>query len=393
MNRSPGKQTAITARCLCGAHVYKAAVSESSLPLKAVACHCDSCRRQTGGLYFVDTTWPPCLDDPRSDGGVDVSRLKRYDFSKNIALFSCATCSTLLFCKGPEHDDPLCVLVGALDPTALGTVAYEDHIFVGDTLDGGAAALLLRNGDGSAIGRWRARRAGESEKLGADWPAAEGRTSRAPSRPEAKAGPAATRAACVCGGVGFSIRSAADLATGGEAEARSAGRIEEGTGRYRALICACDQCRLFFSAELTALASVPLSHIEYASGGDQRDGREKMAFPQSVAALKAAVDENCSRGSHPALGTLRYYKSSEKVERYFCGICSASVFYATRDQPDVIQVGVGLLQSPGGGALSESLLAWDYGDIEGRADVAGSWREALISAILSSEEWKARQSA
>ncbi|EJT82573.1 hypothetical protein GGTG_02546 [Gaeumannomyces tritici R3-111a-1] len=99
----------ITARCICGAQVYTAPVSVSTLPLRAVCSHCDSCRRMTGGLYFAETTWPPCISDLSGDGGVDLSELKRYSFSASICIFSCATCPSFLFCKRgldePGHEN------------------------------------------------------------------------------------------------------------------------------------------------------------------------------------------------------------------------------------------------------------------------------------------------
>ncbi|KLU90870.1 hypothetical protein MAPG_09395 [Magnaporthiopsis poae ATCC 64411] len=149
------KEITIRARCLCSARVYATSVAASALPLRAVCCHCDSCRRMTGGLYFAVAPWPPCLDGPSSEGGVDLSQLKRYDFSATIAVFSCAVCSSFLFCRGPGREDPLRVVVSALDDTAnvnvsdgVPVVVYEAHIFVGDTLDGGVSRLLCRNGDG-----------------------------------------------------------------------------------------------------------------------------------------------------------------------------------------------------------------------------------------------------
>ncbi|KXJ85537.1 hypothetical protein Micbo1qcDRAFT_180688 [Microdochium bolleyi] len=48
---------------------------------------------------------------------------------------------------------------------------------------------------------------------------------------------------------------------------------------------------------------------------------------------------------------------SPDVQRYFCRRCSASVFYAVDDRPDIVDLAVGLLWSPNG-AHAENLLAW-----------------------------------
>lgn len=186
MDRPGNKNVAITARYLCGAHIYRTTVPESALPLKAVCRHCDSCRRQTEGLYFADTVWPPCLDDPAGDGGVDLARLNKYSFSKNINPFSCATCSSILSCRSPHPGGPFCVFVGTLDavPGLDRLVVHTNRIFVGNTLDGGVSTWLQKDGsalDGAVARRWRARRGdGKSEKLFPDWPASEGCTSQTP---------------------------------------------------------------------------------------------------------------------------------------------------------------------------------------------------------------------
>ena len=56
-------------------------------------------------------------------------------------------------------------------------------------------------------------------------------------------------------------------------------------------------------------------------------------------------------------GTLKEYQSSPEVIRYHCHTCSASVFYRTEEQPSLVRVAVGLMESPGG-ARAESWLEW-----------------------------------
>ena len=311
------KQVTITARCLCSARVYKTSVQTSALPLRAVCCHCDSCRRMTGGLYFAVTPWPPCGDDASSnDGrvGVDLSQLKRYDFSATIAVFSCPICSSFLFCRGPGREDPLCVVVGSLDDTAsvashkVLAVVYEAHIFVGDTLDGGVSRLLCRNGDGDGAvvaSRWRGRNNGASEDLGAGWPASEGWMRRA--APETKGPSSATtaRLRCVCGGVDFVLRRSRVVGPDGASDDAELDAVEPGTARYRAGFCACDSCRLFFGADVTACAWVPLSHLGFVGTGEDEGAGAGDTFPRDLAALRAAVDDGDDR-----LGTLRCYARS-----------------------------------------------------------------------------------
>lgn len=387
MDAQAATKITVTARCLCGAHVYTTPVLVSALPLRAVCCHCDSCRRMTGGLYFAETTWPPCIDGASADGGVDLSGLRRYDFSDKIHVFSCATCSSFLFCRGARGEDRLSVMVSALEDAAVPggppVVVYDAHIFVGDTLDGGASTLLCHVSDSSGgeramvTSRWRGRNDGSSDELGLDWPGAEDWPDWA-AKTEGGCGAGATQLRCVCGGVDLVVRSRAS--DGALAAA------EPGSSRYRADFCACGLCRRFFGADLTARAWVPLLHIELA--GDEV-GSSGDAFPRDLAGLRAAVCDG-------RLGTLRCYKSSPHMERYFCSTCSASVFLADDgERPGVVGVGVGLLQHApdgSGGALSEGFLAWDKGGgIGGVEDmrVGGGWRWGLLSAAVEGGEWAA----
>lgn len=114
---------------------------------------------------------------------------------------------------------------------------------------------------------------------------------------------------------------------------------------------------------------------------------EGSSFPRTVAALKAAVED----AADGRTGTLRCYKSSVEVERYFCGTCSSSVFYAVHSRPDIVDLSPGVLQVPGGGALSESRLAWSFSKIHWKQDTAGGWRHGLLDAVEASEDWVQRR--
>lgn len=55
--------------------------------------------------------------------------------------------------------------------------------------------------------------------------------------------------------------------------------------------------------------------------------------------------------------TLKSFKSSEGVTRYYCGNCGATIFYWRDNRPEVIDVAVGLLNAPTG-ARAEEWLDW-----------------------------------
>jgi len=355
----------LTARCLCRAHSFTAAVPASALPLAATLCHCDSCRHLTGALFFVDVDWPGRDDD--------VSGLRRYAFSDRIDIFFCGTCSSPLFCRGVDHGDPLCVNTGALD-NGPGLVRYAKHIFVGDTLDGGASMWLRTRRDGSAVPRLATR----TDSLAHEWPGPE------PSPdPDAVAGPERTPVRCRCGGVDLSLRSAADLAS--RAPSELPWFVDPKTYKYLANTDGCDSCRTTFGADLVNWTFALLTHVDYAPAADQDPAAE---FPRAVEALHAAVSAS---DRDPRLGTLAVYESSPGVQRYFCSRCSASVFYAVNDRPEMIDVAVGLLHHPSG-ARAEGLLKWNLGGNRGIGsldDTKGGWREDLAEgARQEAEKWR-----
>lgn len=348
------RQITLTAKCLCAANTFKAKTPADPLPLGAGCCHCDSCRRLTGNFYSVCAPWPV---EP------DLSGLRQYSMSPRISTFSCDKCGSTLFCRvvGLEW---IYVILGAVDADdrAAAVAKYGYHMWVGDTLDGGASGWIERNAEGGeGIKRWREQRGEELERgWGWDFAAAQKTGSAAPAK---------TPIGCHCGGVALVLRSAADLK---DERGPVPECVQPGTFRYRAGLCACDSCRRASGAEVTPWATVPLSHIETTGGA---------AFPATIHGLKDAVDK-------AQLGSLTYFKSSENAERYRCGVCSAGVFWAVHDQPDSVCVAVGVLQGDGG-ARKEGLLAWDFKrGVLFKEDVAGTWREGFVDALEQSEEWQ-----
>jgi hypothetical protein len=113
-------------------------------------------------------------------------------------------------------------------------------------------------------------------------------------------------------------------------------------------------------------------------------------FPQTAKGLKDAVT---GANRDPRFGTLAMYASSPDVQRYFCSQCSASVFYARDDRQELIDVAVGLLESPAG-ARAEDFLFWEFGsDIGSKEDMSGSWREKLVEAVRKeAEAWRIERS-
>lgn len=370
--------TSITAQCLCKAHTFTTSTPTSSLPLKATTCHCDSCRHQTGGLYFCTTEWP--------NPGEDISSLQKYAFSENTNLFFCSTCSTVMFCADSEPSGSLEVVPGVL-PNTPGLVKYTDHIYVGDTLDGGASVYLRKHRDGTAMKRWKERtdrstRAAPEDavEIPHDWPPPPS-DGPSPAEDTRKAWPELTPLRCHCGGVDLTVRSAADMASWPKSELPWF--VDPTSLKYLASIDVCNTCRLSFGPDLANWTFALLSHIGFAEDGPSNGSAAQ--FPQTVASLKDAVQ---AKDKDSRIGTLTFYQSSDDVERYFCSRCAAAVFYAVHDRADMLDVAPGLLHHPSG-ARAEGLLSWSYGAATWEEDAEGGWREDLVAgAKADSEQWR-----
>ncbi|OJD40374.1 uncharacterized protein BKCO1_1000535 [Diplodia corticola] len=346
----------LTAECLCKAHTFSTKVSSSKLPLEADVCHCDSCRHSTGALYAVRTTWP----QPREE--VDISGLERYQFSADITHLSCGKCSTLMFYESRKYSGKLGTFSGPLKTMEAHPIRLARHIWVEDTVDGGASVWLRRpNADGKEIPRYR----GRDGEISWDWPQAS--TGR-----EEKQGQKFIPVRCHCKGINICMhRGNYD----GKKREDLPWFIDPRTDKPVADFDVCDSCRLHFGNEIVHWTFVDLTNISTAGG---------TAFPKTTAELKAAVDA----GDH-VVGTLAYYQSSPDVQRYFCKVCSSSAFYACDDRPETVDLAVGLLDAPDG-ARAEGFLSWLYGDRPAWVDDnKGGWREGLVKrAQAEAEEFR-----
>ena len=59
---------------------------------------------------------------------------------------------------------------------------------------------------------------------------------------------------------------------------------------------------------------------------------------------------------------LRWFQSSEKVRRGFCGTCGSSVFFDPPADRDWIAVAMGALEIPTGGRIEKHIFVADKGD-------------------------------
>ncbi|KAF2198320.1 hypothetical protein GQ43DRAFT_166785 [Delitschia confertaspora ATCC 74209] len=347
----------VTAHCLCKAHTYTTSVPRSKLPLEATACHCNSCRHVTGAMFSTDAPWP----EPRAN--VNTSKLQKYPFSPRISILFCGTCSTPLFFEDAEPPHELGVFTGALTNSNVDLVKFKNHIYVGDTVDGGASMSFLRpNADGSEAKRFE-NRAGTGEEYLCSWPPVNPLTSSEKKAEET------VPIRCHCKGIDFVLHSANYKGKNPEDVPFYIDPAQP--DRRLASFCACDSCRLHTGSDVVVLTFAELKDISIPT----EENNSSSAFPQTTAELKAAVDR---KGI--AMGTLAYYCSSPDVQRYFCSRCSATVFYAVDERPDMVDVWVGLLEDKDGGR-AESFLAGPFAWVGKEGDVKGGWREGLVERV------------
>lgn len=377
-------QVQITAECLCKQHKFTTAVPRSSLPLKATACHCTSCRRCTGALYSSAV-----LKWPGDGGAIRDSNLKRYDFSQHLTVLFCGTCSSPMFFE--MHSAPKSnvegapagqygVMTGALSNDGPdGLVRIDNHVFVGDTKDGGMSTFMRQpNGDGVEARRWTGL-SSRSEEIASDWP--EGPTSE--SRVQNKAAEIPIR--CHCGGVDLVFqRQKAEEEFMSTEKSELPWFVHPETKKLMASIDPCNSCRISSGVEFWTWTFVLLRHIGFPS----KTSGDNPSFPDDTRDLKSAISKQ-GADRDPRLGTLEYFASSEDVQRYFCSRCSASVFYAVDDRPELIDLAVGLLDSEDG-ARAESLLCWSMvktlPKFVWRDDMLNGWRKQWLESVEAGAE-------
>ncbi|KAI2636840.1 Mss4-like protein [Xylaria nigripes] len=369
-----GQTFELPASCLCQAHRFTATVPRSLLPLEATYCHCTSCRHVTGNLYTSSIPWP-------GDGtAIRDSSLRRYKFSARLTVLFCDVCSSPMFVEKPAVEggsSSYIALTGVLENVKIpGLLRIANHIFVGDTLDGGASPWLCGGDEGRGARVWKGF-SDQSEELFPRTPTSETNT----GHPQVADPEISVR--CHCGGVDLVLHNPI-------AEFSSMERselpwfVDPVSNKSLCTFDPCNSCRLFFGIDMVYWTFTPLRHLAFPPTSDQH---AQCGFPKSTRDLETAVRAT-GTNRDPRLGTLATYKSSPDVQRYFCNRCSACVFYAVDERPELVDLAVGLLHSKEG-SRAEGLLSWNFGDTSWQGEVAGGWREGFTSSIHNAaERWR-----
>ncbi|KAK0667424.1 Mss4-like protein [Cercophora samala] len=371
----------LQAQCHCHALTFTSQpIPLTSLPLKATNCHCNSCRHLTGSLRgSSDILWP---GPPPSDS----DNLRKYVFSPRLNIYFCKHCSTTLFWE--DNSTPgttnYLVFTGVLtssSPLKEGQklIEWDAHMFLEDTLDGGAVNWLngLNGPNAPKPRRWLGWK-GKSEEVNQEgiWPKDEKVfLSHRDNLLDAKGGEGNIPLKCHCGGVDFILKAAdaqRDFKERQANEEQLPWFVDPESFKLLGSLDGCDDCRICSGVDLFAWTFAELKHISFADG--------KETLPVDTARLRDAV------GKDSRLGTLSLYPSSEGVQRYHCGRCSAVVFYACDSRPDMVDIAAGLLHAPEG-ARAERVISWSWGGKLGfGSDMKGTWREHLAAMVEQETE-------
>ncbi|KAJ3498383.1 hypothetical protein NLG97_g1158 [Lecanicillium saksenae] len=275
-----------------------------------------------------------------------------------------------------ETPDVFYLAAGLLPNLDIDLVKIMQHLWVGDTLDGGASVYMQKlNGASRPIPRWQKGRGETDGQLDSHWPPQASIQALASS----SASLDSVRVQCLCRGVDLTLWRGDSSFSELKAQGKLPGWVNPTTLKPIAAYDACDSCRFMVGVPLMHWTFARVSQLGFASGN-----QDSGAFPTNTLELKALVDT----GKDSRLGTLTYYESSPDVQRYYCSRCSASVFYAVDDLPDQIDISMGLLHAPEG-ARAGSWVEWEWGGLGHKDSTVGGWREGFGQAIRAeSEEWR-----
>lgn len=321
--------TAIKVSCLCGFSRTSLSVPNSSLPLIAVLCHCNTSRHVSGLLY---TSYAPLPSAPD-----DLHGLTEYRSSNDLSRFFCSSCGAHMF-GHQKSTDTWKVATGVLDKSEQ-LVQFDSQMWIRDTLDGGLSDWLPEL-YGSSMVRWKhGRQCSESLP--------PGRCTRPGNRHRGEWVEGQNlQAGCHCGGVQFYITPPNEESSKASSpwsdllvpyHVTSSQNPDDvkwwlrvnGT-KYLAGTCACKSCRLASGFDIQSWAFVPRANILQVTGKALEFG----------------------------MGTLKRYESSAGTFREFCRVCGATVFWHCDERrPDLIDVSVGLLKAESG-ARAEEWLDW-----------------------------------
>ena len=125
----------LTGRCKCGAIQYQV----KAVPTYVGNCHCDDCRRATGGASV------PWIGTKPGDFDVTRGEIREFESSPGILRGFCGTCGSSLTFRGEGWDDIGVTIASLDDPNA---VTPQSNVFLGEKLHWLLINEDMRNYDG-----------------------------------------------------------------------------------------------------------------------------------------------------------------------------------------------------------------------------------------------------
>lgn len=286
--------------------------------------------------------------------------LSKYPFSKNVDVYFCKTCGSQMFWHHRGNKATF-VMAGTVQDLDEADVELKRQRCVEDTKDGGLSVWLPTvrvEGGGNAVSD----------------------LAKAENAPPAQNPREDTLIAnCVCQGVTLAIsrpdessararRPITDLFKRPfptKASENLSRHEKDGTawwlrshGRYPAGNCACTSCAKASGMCAVQWAFIPKTNISHLKSGSS---------------------------------TLKEYKSSPGATRYFCSRCGASVFWTEAEDPQVVDVAVGLLNAESG-ARADDWLDWLTYKVSYREDAPRNpFVHALESGLLASSGLESKE--
>ena len=353
-----GTPTASHLQCLCGAISEPASLLESlTLPIETELCNCNICRRTIGslGASFAQLNGPPskkslenCTKYSKAGGRVDD--------------YHCKTCGTRVFDHAPATDswnacsgivEPHYIEAEdcgkGVKPESQNVIKIVSHDFVGDTGDGGLAAIMRKLGGREVVCYAEGRQGGEmtSADLNALW----SQTVKLEDRKEA------LHASCHCGSIQFNILPPPpDVLE----RPHSVTRWLRANGmKYWGILCACRSCRLTFGTSFAYQTYVMPENLVIQ---DPKTGPLKSPFKYTSYDEHTGNLRDSAAELKRVFPGLKYYYHSADNRRSFCGTCGARVFFERESRPQSVNVAAGVLRAESG-CLAREWVEWEKGRV------------------------------
>ncbi|KAI4865059.1 DUF636 domain protein [Hypoxylon rubiginosum] len=306
------------ARCHCGNIHATLKLAADILPLNAHICSCTVCRVAYGSFGGFHVTMaghrPPDSYNPAFLQAFQIPGTAR---DEEVRWF-CRTC-------GARH---------GIEDRSRDLFAVETALFDKKFWKFTGLAFPVSTGDGGLLDWHLPSREGDEGRLVEYQPFGE----VAPTY-EPEVGPDGEprlRARCCCGGVSFTIPRPGAAVRENCYMSRFISPVDK--NKWKAYIDFSTESRLVTSAHFTPWMLVPRVVLEPVVPPDLR------------------------------LGTMRTYRSSDRVLRGFCGRCGATVFMKAADRSpavscEVLNVAMGILRAPEG-VRAENWVTWRAGKPE-----------------------------